>query len=85
MEREDHRMRDYFAFLKPQAVHDSGDPVAAEKPHQIVFQREEELAAARVALAPGASAELKVDTARLMALRADNRQSSQSRPRPRRA
>ena len=51
------------------------DPVGAEEPHQVVFQRQEEERLARVALAAGAAAQLAVDAARLVALGADDLQA----------
>src|SRR5439155_10272471 len=53
-------------------VHPAGDAVGPEQPHEIVFQREEEDALPGVALAAGAAAQLAVDAARLVALRADD-------------
>ena len=42
-------------------VHDRGDPVAREHPHQVVLEREVEQRLTRIALAAGATAELVVD------------------------
>src|SRR3546814_2476721 len=44
--------------------------------HEIVFQREEELGGARVALAAGAAAKLLVDAPTLVALRADDEEAA---------
>ena len=56
-------------------LHHAGDgvhAVAAEKPHEVVFQRQVELGGARVALAAGTAAQLVVDASRLVALGADD-------------
>src|SRR6185503_11060131 len=55
-----------------EAVEDPVDPVAGEQAHEVVLGGEEEAGLARVALAAGAAAELVVDPARLVALRADD-------------
>src|SRR5256885_16402982 len=66
------RMRDDLALLGAGAVHPAGDAVRAEQPHQVVLERQEEHALARVALAAGAAAQLAIDAARLVTLRADD-------------
>ena len=55
-------------FLHAQPQHEVLHALAAEDAHQIVLQREIEARAAWVALAAGASAELIVDAAGLVAL-----------------
>ena len=65
---------DYLALLGAALVHPARDPVGAEQPHQVVFQREEEDRLARVALAAGAAAQLAVDPAGLVPLGADDLQ-----------
>ena len=59
-------------------IADAGHLVAAELAHEVVLKREVELRAARVALTAGAAAQLVVDTARLMALGADDAQAAGS-------
>ena len=66
---------DDLALLGAAPVHQAGDPVRAEQPHQVVLEREEEDRLARVALAAGAAAQLAVDAARLVALGADDLQA----------
>jgi hypothetical protein len=39
----DERMRQNLSFLSAHPIHQLGDPVRPEQPHQIVFQSEEEL------------------------------------------
>ena len=58
----------------PEAVEDLVDPLAGEQPHQVVLGRQEEARLARVALAPGAAAQLVVDAPRLVALGAADEQ-----------
>jgi hypothetical protein len=54
---------DRLALLHAQALHQPAHPLGGEDAHQVVFQRQEETARARVALAPGAPAQLVVDAA----------------------
>src|SRR5712671_4276119 len=54
------------------AIHDARDPVGAEQPHQIVFERQIEDALAGIPLSPRAPAQLTVDAARLVALGPDD-------------
>ena len=58
--------------FRPSRCQHGVEPVGAEDPHQIVFQRQEELRAAGVALTAGTAAQLVVDAARFMALGADD-------------
>src|SRR4029077_16181895 len=55
-----------------EALHDALDPVAGEQPDEVVLAGEVEAGLARVALAAGATAELVVDPARLVALGAED-------------
>src|SRR5205823_13850854 len=66
------RMRDDLAFLGARAIHDARDPVRAEQPHEIVFERQEKDALARIALTAGTPAQLAIDTPRLVPLGADD-------------
>jgi hypothetical protein len=63
---------DDLALLRAALVHPARDPVRPEQPHQVVFEGEEEDALARIALAAGAAAELAIDAARFVPLRADD-------------
>ena len=65
-------MDDGLALLQAEPRQHGIEPVGAEDPHQIVFQRQEELRAAGVALTAGAAAQLVVDAPRFMALGADD-------------
>jgi hypothetical protein len=69
-------VRDDLALLGAEPVHDAGDAVRVEQPHQIVFQRQEELRCTRIALAAGPAAQLPVDPPRLVALRTDDVQAA---------
>ena len=60
----------------PSDAEDSRHPVAAEEAHQVVIQREIELAAAGVALTAGTAAQLVVDAARFMPFSADDIQAA---------
>ena len=79
-----HLVLDRHALFHPQALHQARDPVRPEDPHQVVFERQVEARRARVALAPGAAAQLVVDAPRLVALGADDVQAART-ARPRRA
>ena len=57
---------------KPEAAQHAVHALGAEDAHQVVFEREEEFAVARIALTAGTAAELVVDAAEFMALRADD-------------
>ena len=72
----DHPAFDRFALLHAQPREPVLDPLAAELPHQVVFQREIETAAAGVALAAAAAAELEVDAAGLVPLAAQHVQAA---------
>ncbi len=63
---------DDLALLRAAPVHPGRDPVGAEQPHQVVFEREEEDRLARVALAAGAAAQLPVDAPGFVPLGADD-------------
>src|SRR2546428_9091077 len=67
--------------LHLEALHQASDPVrgGTEDLHEVVLERDEEPARARVALATGAAAELVVDTPALVALRADDVKSTDIR------
>ncbi len=68
----DHRMRDGLAVLQAELAEDVRDPIGREDAHEVVFEAEEELAGAGVALASRAAAQLVVDAPRLVPLRADD-------------
>ena len=75
----DHAAFDGLALLHAQPGQDVLDPFAGEDPHQVVFQREVEAAAAGIALAAAAAAKLQVDAAGLVPLGADDVQAAQPR------
>ena len=72
----DHFALDGLALLHAQAGEPVLHPLAAELPHQVVFEGEVEAAAAGVALASAAAAELQVDAAGLVALAAQHVQAA---------
>src|SRR3546814_8401923 len=69
-------MHDRLAFLQAKLLQHGIHALGAEDAHEIVFQREEELGGARVALAAGAAAKLVVDAPTLVALRADDEEAA---------
>ena len=73
----DHAAVDRFAFLHAQPGEDVLHPFAGEDPHQVVFQRQEEAAAAGIALASATAAQLQVDAAGFVPLGADDVQAAQ--------
>ncbi len=68
----DHAGLDGDILFHAEPQHEFLHALAAEDPHQVVLERKIEARAARVALASGASAELIVDAAGLMPLRAEH-------------
>src|SRR5262249_21240478 len=67
-----HAALDGLALFHAQAGQHVGDPLAGEDAHQVVLERQVEAAAAGVALAAGAAAELVVDAAGFMPPGADH-------------
>ena len=63
---------DRLALLQAETLEHAVETIGAEDPHQIVFQRQEELRAAGVALTAGTAAQLVVDAAGFVALGADD-------------
>ena len=57
-------------------VHQLRDALGAEEAHQVVFERQEELRRARIALTTRAAAQLAIDAPRLVALGADDVQTA---------
>ena len=72
----DPRMDDRLVFLQAQLLQHAVELVGAEDAHEIVFQRQEELGMAGVALAAGAAAQLVVDAAALVPLGAEHEQAA---------
>src|SRR5205085_11144631 len=68
----DPRMDDRLVLLEPELLQHAVELVRPEDAHKVVFEGEEELRAARIALAAGAAAQLVVDAPRLVALGADD-------------
>ena len=73
----DHAAFDRFAFLHAEAGEHVLDPLAGEDPHQVVFERQVEAAAAGIALATATAAELQVDAAGFVPLGADDVQAAE--------
>ena len=65
-------MNDGFVFLETKPGQHAVELVGTEDTHQVVFERQEELGMAGIALTAGAAAELVVDAAAFMALRAQH-------------
>ena len=68
----DHASLDDLAVFGPELIHDGGDALRAEEPHQVVLKRQVEARGTRVALASRAAAQLAVDAPRFVALGADD-------------
>ena len=79
----DHPVLDRHAFFHAELLHQAGDAVGSEDPHQVVLERQVEARGARVALAAGAAAQLVVDAARFVTLGADDVQAAERRRLPR--
>ncbi len=73
----DHPAFDRFAFLHAEAGEHVLHPLAGEDPHQVVFERQVEAAAAGIALATATAAKLQVDAAGFVPLGADDVQAAQ--------
>ena len=73
----DHPAFDRFAFLHAEPREHVLHPFAGEDPHQIVFQRQVEAAAAGIALPAATAAKLEVDAAGFVPLGADDVQAAQ--------
>ena len=71
-----HRVLYHLAFLETETVHDACDTLAGKKTHQLVLERNEEHAAARVSLSARTSTQLAVHTAAFVALRANDGKSA---------
>ena len=67
-------MDDRLVLLQAELGQHAVELVGAEDAHQVVFERQEELRAARIALAAGAAAQLVVDAPALVALGAEHEQ-----------
>src|SRR5690606_22481236 len=65
-------VNDGLAFLEAQAAQHGVHALRPEDAHEVVFQREEELGGAGVALAARAAAQLVVDAPAFVALRAQD-------------
>ena len=77
MERFSKRMLQFLPFLQPHLLHVFHDLVRAEQAHQIVFERDEEVRRARIALARATSAQLPVNAPRLVPFRGEHVQAAQ--------
>ena len=76
------RVFECLAFLHAEALHHRGHAVGGgEVAHQVVFEGDEELRAAGVALAGATAAELAVDAAGFVALGADDEEAAELRGR----
>src|SRR5271157_5514820 len=69
-------MRDGRTVVEADALHEALDSIRAEEAHQLVFEGEVKSRRAGVALTPGAPAQLVVNSARLVALGADDVQAA---------
>ena len=67
---------DRLVLLQAELLQHAVELVGAEDAHQVVFERQEELGAAGIALAAGTAAQLVVDAAALMPLGAEHEQAA---------
>ena len=72
----DQPVRDHLPLLRTHLVHGGGYTLGAEEPHQVVFEREEELAGPGIALASGPATQLPVDAPGLVAFGTQDVQAS---------
>ena len=72
----EHLVLDGGVLVQIEALHHGLNPLAAEQAHQVVLQGDIEPGLAGVALTAGTAAELVVDPAGLVALRADDEQAA---------
>ncbi len=68
----DHLCLDRLIFGKTELLHHPGHPFTLEPAHEVVFQGEVEAALARVSLAARPTAQLVVDSPRVVSLRTDH-------------
>jgi hypothetical protein len=73
----DHAAFDPLALFHAERFQDRLDPGTGEDPHQVVFERQVEPAAAGIALAAAAAAKLQIDAAGVVPLGADDVQAAQ--------
>ncbi len=78
MARRDHPVLDRDAFLHAEFLHQAGDAIGSEDPHQVVFERQVEARRSRVALTSGAASQLIVDAARLVTFGREDVQAAQA-------
>ncbi len=69
-------MLNHLAFFEAETVHNFGNTLRAEEPHQVVFQRNVKLRRARVALTSGTTSQLTVNAPRLVTLGANDGQTA---------
>ena len=71
------RVLQLLAFLKADAFHDLHDAIGAEEAHQVVFEGDEKVRGARIALTRAAAAQLAVNAAGLMPLGGQHMQATE--------
>src|SRR3954467_9498124 len=69
-------MLDGLVLLDAERLHQLGNPIRGEDPHQVVFQAHVELGGARIALPAAAAAKLVVDAPRLVPLGTEDVQAA---------
>ena len=74
----DHWCLDTFALLESESVHHAGDALRSEQSHELVFQRDIENGATRVALTTGTTTQLTVYATTLVALGTDDGETTGS-------
>src|SRR2546425_374627 len=71
------RMLQFLAFFEPDALHHLHDAVRTKQPHQIVFERNEEVRRTGIALARATTAQLPVNAPGLVAFGGEDVQTAQ--------
>ena len=69
-------MLDGGVLLEAEPIHQTVDAIAAEDAHEVILERDDELAHAGIALAAGTATQLVVDPARFVALGAENEETA---------
>jgi len=73
----DHAVADWHIVIDAKALHDHRDAIALEDAHEVIFTRDEELSGTRIALTATTTAELIIDTTRIVTSSADHNETAE--------